>query len=133
MYYRKWKALSKFHCRNAWSNLCNSYFVADEMYVLSAKNNRVSIQLLGKEKIEDKVSRFEELTGASLSYLAVSSAGSSGQVSKTIPSEFVVCLNSFFFYFLFHYIPARLCLIDVVCFTYLEMLRFFVFSVPRSF
>ncbi|KAI9169110.1 hypothetical protein LWI28_007116 [Acer negundo] len=45
----------------------------DEMYVLSASNKRVSVELLGKDKIQDKLSKFEELTGASLSYLGVSS------------------------------------------------------------
>lgn len=64
------------------------------MYVLSARNNRVSIQLLGKDKIQDKLSRFEELTNASLSYLGVSSPGTPDDVGKTIPSEFlaIVCL-----------------------------------------
>ncbi|KAK3222082.1 hypothetical protein Dsin_009107 [Dipteronia sinensis] len=47
----------------------------DEMYVLSASNKRVSVELLGKDKIQDKLSKFEELTGASLSYLGVSSPG----------------------------------------------------------
>ncbi|GAV93005.1 CAP_GLY domain-containing protein, partial [Cephalotus follicularis] len=41
----------------------------DEMYVLSASNKRVSVHLLGKDTIQEKVSRFEEFTGASLSYL----------------------------------------------------------------
>ncbi|XP_024020565.1 tubulin-folding cofactor E isoform X1 [Morus notabilis] len=49
----------------------------DEMYVLSASNKRVSVELVGKDKIQDKLSRFEELTGASLSFLGVSSPGSS--------------------------------------------------------
>ncbi|KAK8545904.1 hypothetical protein V6N12_026714 [Hibiscus sabdariffa] len=30
-----------------------------EMYVLSASNNRVSVELLGEDKIQDKLSRFE--------------------------------------------------------------------------
>ncbi|KAK2635452.1 hypothetical protein Ddye_030244 [Dipteronia dyeriana] len=47
----------------------------DEMYVLSASNKRVSVEFLGKDKIQDKLSKFEELTGASLSYLGVSSPG----------------------------------------------------------
>ncbi|KAF8115412.1 hypothetical protein N665_0027s0028 [Sinapis alba] len=47
----------------------------DEMYVLSAKNKRVSIQLLGGDKIQDKLSRLEELTSASLPFLGVSSLG----------------------------------------------------------
>ncbi|XP_022886290.1 tubulin-folding cofactor E isoform X1 [Olea europaea var. sylvestris] len=57
----------------------------DEMYVLSARNKRVSIELLGKEKIQDKMSQFEELTSASLSYLGVSSAGSPSLISSTLP------------------------------------------------
>ncbi|CAA2985722.1 tubulin-folding cofactor E isoform X1 [Olea europaea subsp. europaea] len=57
----------------------------DEMYVLSARNKRVSIELLGKEKIQDKISQFEELTSASLSYLGASSAGSPSLISSTLP------------------------------------------------
>ncbi|KAM7511499.1 hypothetical protein LguiB_010374 [Lonicera macranthoides] len=58
----------------------------EEMYVLSATNRRVSIELLGKDKIQDKVSRFEELKGASLSYLGVSSSGPPCEISTTIPN-----------------------------------------------
>ncbi|KAK6116733.1 hypothetical protein DH2020_049553 [Rehmannia glutinosa] len=58
----------------------------DEMYVLSARNKRVSIELLGKHKIEDKLSRFEELTSASLSYLGVSFPGSPDHLSSTLPN-----------------------------------------------
>ncbi|XP_057502974.1 tubulin-folding cofactor E isoform X1 [Actinidia eriantha] len=58
----------------------------DEMYVLSASNKRVSVQLLGKDKIQDKLSRFEELTGASLSYLGASSSGPPCQISATVPN-----------------------------------------------
>lgn len=58
----------------------------DEMYVLSASNKRVNVQLLGKDKIEDKLGRFEELPGASLFYLGVSSSGDPFQISKTLPN-----------------------------------------------
>ncbi|KAJ0095427.1 hypothetical protein Patl1_15473 [Pistacia atlantica] len=47
----------------------------DEMYVLSATNKRVSVEFVGKEKIQDKLSKFEELKSASLSYMGVSSLG----------------------------------------------------------
>ncbi|XP_059297321.1 tubulin-folding cofactor E isoform X2 [Lycium ferocissimum] len=57
----------------------------DEMYVLSATNKKVSIELLGKDKIQNKLSRFDELTSASLAYLGVSSAGPPGQINATIP------------------------------------------------
>lgn len=76
--------------------------VADEMYVLSASNKRVSVELVGKDKIQDKLSRFEELTGASLSFLGVSSPGSSPcDIGTVLPSKlglgFVLCLDGFVF------------------------------------
>ncbi|XP_010427979.1 PREDICTED: tubulin-folding cofactor E-like [Camelina sativa] len=58
----------------------------DEMYVLSAGNKGVSIQLLGGDKIQDKLSRFEELTSASLSYLGVSSLGVSPELGSILPN-----------------------------------------------
>lgn len=63
------------------------YFATDEMYVLSATNRRVSVQLLGKEKIQDKLNRFEDLRSASLFYLGVSSCGPPSQLSATVPSK----------------------------------------------
>ncbi|KAK7246107.1 hypothetical protein RIF29_40966 [Crotalaria pallida] len=58
----------------------------DEMYVLSTSNKRVSIQLVGKDKINDKLSRFEELTSASLSCLGVSSPGTPCHINTTVPN-----------------------------------------------
>ncbi|TYG86502.1 hypothetical protein ES288_A13G138700v1 [Gossypium darwinii] len=58
----------------------------DEMYVLSASNKRVSVQLLGKDKIQDKLSRFEELTSASISYLGVSTPGDPAEISASVPN-----------------------------------------------
>lgn len=58
----------------------------EEMYVLSASNRRVSIELVGKEKLEDKLSRFEELTVASLSYLGVSYLGPTCQIRSVMPN-----------------------------------------------
>ncbi|OVA14550.1 CAP Gly-rich domain [Macleaya cordata] len=58
----------------------------DEMYVLSARNKRVAVQLVGKNKVQDKLSRLEDLVGASLSYLGVSSVGSPGQISAVVPN-----------------------------------------------
>ncbi|KAL9267953.1 Tubulin-folding cofactor E-like protein [Drosera capensis] len=58
----------------------------DEMYVLSASNNRVSVQFVGKDKIQDKLSRFDELERVSLAYLGVSSAGSPNEISKFVPN-----------------------------------------------
>lgn len=65
----------------------------DEMYVLSAGNKRVSIQLLGGDKIQDKLSRFEELTSASLSYLGVSSLGVSSDLGSILPSKIQSCFS----------------------------------------
>ncbi|KAK1384329.1 tubulin-folding cofactor E [Heracleum sosnowskyi] len=55
----------------------------DEMYVLSTSNRRVSVELLGKDKIQDKLNRFEDLRSASLFYLGVSSCG---QLGATVPN-----------------------------------------------
>ncbi|KAF8411905.1 hypothetical protein HHK36_004463 [Tetracentron sinense] len=58
----------------------------DEMYVLSSRNKRVAIQLMGKDKLQDKLSRFEELVGASLPYLGVSSTGPPCQINAIVPN-----------------------------------------------
>ncbi|XP_004486440.1 tubulin-folding cofactor E-like isoform X1 [Cicer arietinum] len=58
----------------------------DEMYVLSTSNRRVSVQLLGKNELHDKLSRFEELTSASLSFMGVSSPGIPCHISTTVPN-----------------------------------------------
>ncbi|EPS72964.1 tubulin folding cofactor, partial [Genlisea aurea] len=58
----------------------------DEMYVLSSRKQRVSIQLLGKDKIETRLSRFEEMTSASLSHLGISFPGSTTSISSTLPN-----------------------------------------------
>ncbi|CAJ1962882.1 unnamed protein product [Sphenostylis stenocarpa] len=58
----------------------------DEMYVLSTSNQRVSVQLLGKDKIQDKLRRFEELTTASLSYMGISSPGIPSHINNTVPN-----------------------------------------------
>ncbi|XP_022152477.1 tubulin-folding cofactor E [Momordica charantia] len=58
----------------------------DEMYVLSASDKRVSIQFVGKDIIKDKLSRFEELTSVSLSYMGVSSLGNPCQIGSVLPN-----------------------------------------------
>ncbi|KAG6657042.1 tubulin-folding cofactor E isoform X1 [Carya illinoinensis] len=57
----------------------------DEMYVLSASNKRVSVQLLGKDKIQHKLSQFEELTSASVSYMGVSTPGVPCHIGTIVP------------------------------------------------
>lgn len=61
------------------------------MYVLSASNKRVSVQLVGKDKLQDKLSKFEELTSASLSFMGVSTLGVPCHVGITVPSKLVLC------------------------------------------
>ncbi|KAK7412798.1 hypothetical protein VNO78_04433 [Psophocarpus tetragonolobus] len=58
----------------------------DDMYVFSTTNQRVSVQLLGKDKIQDKLSRFEELTRASLAYMGISSPGIPAHINNTVPN-----------------------------------------------
>lgn len=82
---------------------CVDCCAADDMYVLSASNKRVSIQLVGKDKIQDKLSRFEELTGASLSYMGVSTPGVPCQIGTTVPSKLVLC-----------FLPSNICSLDIL-------------------
>ncbi|KAL5993275.1 hypothetical protein ACLOJK_014199 [Asimina triloba] len=59
----------------------------EEMYVLSARNNRVAIQLVGKDKVQEKLSHFDELHRVSLSYLGISLIGPLQQIKTTVPSK----------------------------------------------
>ena len=54
---------------------------------MSAKNKRVLNQILGGYKIQDKLSRFEELNNASLPYLGVISLGVSSDLGLVLPSK----------------------------------------------
>ena len=58
----------------------------DDMFVLSTSNQRVSVQHLGKDKIHDKLSRLEELTSVSLSYMGISSPGIASHINNTVPN-----------------------------------------------
>ncbi|XP_050219249.1 tubulin-folding cofactor E [Mercurialis annua] len=57
----------------------------DEMYVLSASNRKVSVEFVGKEKIKDKLSKFEGLKSASLPFLGVSCPGSP-EITNLVPN-----------------------------------------------
>ena len=76
------------------------------MYVLSASNKRVSVQLVGKDKIQDKLSRFEELTGASLSYLGVSLPGFSSENGTSLLPSKLESTNFVFFLRLLFYLDG---------------------------
>lgn len=58
----------------------------DEMYVLSAGNKRVNVQLVGKTKVQEKLSHFEELFSASLPYLGVRSIGPPHHIGNIVPN-----------------------------------------------
>ncbi|PKA65949.1 hypothetical protein AXF42_Ash010358 [Apostasia shenzhenica] len=58
----------------------------DEMYVLSSGNKRVPIQLLGKNKFEEKFKHFDEMHGASVSYFGVSSVDPTNVIRSLIPN-----------------------------------------------
>ncbi|ONK77308.1 uncharacterized protein A4U43_C02F5200 [Asparagus officinalis] len=58
----------------------------DEMYVLSTSNKRVSVQLVGRNKVEEKLKNFEELVAASVSYLGISSIGSASEIKSLVPN-----------------------------------------------
>ncbi|THU69159.1 hypothetical protein C4D60_Mb08t11470 [Musa balbisiana] len=58
----------------------------DEMYVFSTSRKHVSIQLVGKNKIQEKLNHFKELLGASVSYLGVSSTETSNEINAIVPN-----------------------------------------------
>ncbi|XP_020574507.1 tubulin-folding cofactor E-like [Phalaenopsis equestris] len=56
----------------------------DEMYVFSSSKRRVSIQLVGKSKVEEKLKNFEDLNGASMPYFGVGSVNPSQEISNVV-------------------------------------------------
>ncbi|KAJ6801856.1 tubulin-folding cofactor E [Iris pallida] len=59
---------------------------ANEMYVFSASKKRVSIELVGKNKVQERLKRLEDLTGASVACLGVSSVGDPDGISALVPN-----------------------------------------------
>ncbi|KAJ4809988.1 Tubulin-specific chaperone E [Rhynchospora pubera] len=57
----------------------------DEMYVFSTSQRRVSVELVGKNKVEEKLKKFEEILGISVSFMGVSSVEPLGQISTLLP------------------------------------------------
>ncbi|KAI0501485.1 hypothetical protein KFK09_016430 [Dendrobium nobile] len=58
----------------------------DEMYVFSSSKRRVSIQLVGKSKIEEKLKHFEDLNSASMPYFGVGSINTSQEIRNVVPN-----------------------------------------------
>lgn len=57
------------------------------MYVFSTRKKQVPIQLVGKDKIQEKLNHFQELTSVSISYMGVSSTGPSHEIYAAVPSN----------------------------------------------
>uniref|UniRef100_A0A0D9WBT8 CAP-Gly domain-containing protein n=2 Tax=Leersia perrieri TaxID=77586 RepID=A0A0D9WBT8_9ORYZ len=58
----------------------------DEMYVFSTSQKRVSVELVGKNKVQEKLKNLCELTSASVSYTGVSSIGPRDELTNLVPN-----------------------------------------------
>uniref|UniRef100_A0A0E0DKU7 CAP-Gly domain-containing protein n=1 Tax=Oryza meridionalis TaxID=40149 RepID=A0A0E0DKU7_9ORYZ len=58
----------------------------DEMYVFSTSQKRVSVELVGKNKVEEKLKNLNDLTSASVSYMGVSSIGPGDELKNLVPN-----------------------------------------------
>lgn len=61
------------------------------MYVVSVRQRRVAVQLVGLEKIEERQKHLDALVSAMLMYTGVASVGPPGELRATAPSE-LCCL-----------------------------------------
>lgn len=59
---------------------------ADGMYVMSVRQQRVSVELVGKAEVEERQRHLEHLKVAALIYAGVCSAGPHGQLRAACPS-----------------------------------------------
>ncbi|KAK3137774.1 hypothetical protein QOZ80_5BG0457050 [Eleusine coracana subsp. coracana] len=58
----------------------------DEMYVFSTSQKRVSVEFVGKNKVQEKLKNFNELSSASVGYMGVSSIGSPDELKNLVPN-----------------------------------------------
>ncbi|OEL16397.1 Tubulin-folding cofactor E [Dichanthelium oligosanthes] len=58
----------------------------DEMYVFSTSQKRVSVEFVGKNKVQEKLKDFNDLTNASVSYMGVSSIGPPDELKSLVPN-----------------------------------------------
>ncbi|TVU18414.1 hypothetical protein EJB05_34510, partial [Eragrostis curvula] len=58
----------------------------DEMYVFSTSQKRVSVELVGKNKVQEKLKNFNELSSASVAYMGVSSIGPPDDLKNLVPN-----------------------------------------------
>ena len=60
---------------------------SDEMYVFSTSEKHVSVELVGTNKVREKLKNFDELMCASVSFMGVSSTGSQEELQGLVPSK----------------------------------------------
>ncbi|XP_062230482.1 tubulin-folding cofactor E-like isoform X2 [Phragmites australis] len=58
----------------------------DEMYVFSTSQKRVPVEFVGKNKVQEKLKNFNELSSASVSYMGVSSIGPPDELKNLVPN-----------------------------------------------
>ncbi|KAL5203074.1 hypothetical protein ABZP36_014026 [Zizania latifolia] len=58
----------------------------DEMYVFSTSQKRVSVELVGKNKVQEKLKNFNELISASVSYMEVTTTGPLDELKNLVPN-----------------------------------------------
>lgn len=68
---------------------------ADDMYVMSVRQLRVAVELVGKAQVEERQRHLENLKVATLTYAGVCSAGPLGQVRAACPSTLLITLSYF--------------------------------------
>lgn len=61
---------------------------SDEMYVFSTSQKRVSVEFVGKNKVQEKLKNFNDLTSASVAYMGVSSIGPPDELKSLVPSKY---------------------------------------------
>lgn len=66
------------------------------MYVMSVRQQRVSVELVGKAQVEERQRHLENLKVATLIYAGVCSAGLHGQLKDACPSTLttIFCFDS---------------------------------------
>ena len=60
------------------------------MYVMSVRQQRVAVELVGKAEVEERLGHLEILKVATLTYAGVCSAGPQGQLRAACPSTSLI-------------------------------------------
>ncbi|EFJ23244.1 hypothetical protein SELMODRAFT_175129 [Selaginella moellendorffii] len=59
---------------------------AEDMYLMSVRQRKVAVELVGQSKVEEKQKKLNELRAASLVFAGVSSLGPPGEISSSAPN-----------------------------------------------